>query len=191
MRILITVFSFVLTLVLNAACQSPCDPHKGGFISGIHGLVSGCYEDRIAAKEQEVQNELKKQQKLDSEAKKQQEELTSLQNKLEQASERLATLEASIQHHRLRLEQEKRLKASDEAELQEVESELNALKKMVAEAKIEKHSANKYADDINRLADYNEQVGLMIEEITGGEVPSRLRAWAFPLVKEKSFFVAI
>ena len=171
MSAILKTFLFLgFILVSFAGCQTPCDPHQGGFFAGIHGIASGCYEARVAAKEQAVQEELKKQQALESKSQKQKKELMRLQEELTDASQRLAVLEASIQTHRLRLEKEKRLKASDEAQLQDLELRLSTINEKIAEAKSEKNLTAEKAEDINRLTEQIEQVSQMIDEITGGGV---------------------
>ena len=41
-------------LLLLAACAVSPDPAKGGFISGVSGLMSGGYEQRVATQSQEL-----------------------------------------------------------------------------------------------------------------------------------------
>jgi chromosome segregation ATPase len=49
------------TLLLLAACATSSDPAQGGFISGVNGLLSGGYNQRIAAQQQEL-NSMRAQQ---------------------------------------------------------------------------------------------------------------------------------
>jgi len=50
-----TQFAIVLsTLLLLAGCATSPDPAHGGFISGVNGLLSGSYDQRIASQQQEL-----------------------------------------------------------------------------------------------------------------------------------------
>jgi len=44
----------VLTCLFLAACQTTTDPAEGGFFSGVSGIATGAYDDRIAAAEGDV-----------------------------------------------------------------------------------------------------------------------------------------
>jgi chromosome segregation ATPase len=52
-------------LLLLAACATSPDPAKGGFISGVSGLVSGGYEQRVAT--QSVELERMRAQQIEAE----------------------------------------------------------------------------------------------------------------------------
>src|SRR5712671_1787721 len=52
-------------LLLLAACATSPDPAKGGFISGVSGLMSGGYEQRVAT--QSVELERMRAQQIEAE----------------------------------------------------------------------------------------------------------------------------
>ncbi len=47
-------FYMALTLGVLAGCQTTTDPAEGGFFSGVSGIATGAYEDRVSASEAEV-----------------------------------------------------------------------------------------------------------------------------------------
>ncbi len=50
----VTMLRLALPCVLLAACQTTTDPAEGGFFSGVSGIATGAYDDRITAAEGEV-----------------------------------------------------------------------------------------------------------------------------------------
>lgn len=55
-------------LLMLAACATSPDPKEGGFFSGVSGLISGGYEQRIADQSAELQNMQQQQAKAEAEA---------------------------------------------------------------------------------------------------------------------------
>jgi hypothetical protein len=167
-NVLIFDLLLVFVAIFSANCQTPCDPREDGFFTGIYGITSGCYENRINEKEEKIKDEILKQEKLELKAKEKQEEMNRMKKSLEKASQRVATLEETIKVYRGRLVQEQRLRAIDEAELRGLESRLNALKFEIAQAKNRKLTEEEMMnEDINRLTTQIEEIGKMIEEISG------------------------
>ena len=78
-----------LALLLLAACATSPDPAQGGFISGVQGLVSGGYEQRIAAQSNELN--LMRAQQAAAEA-----NANQAQAALAERQESLASLRADV-----------------------------------------------------------------------------------------------
>lgn len=58
----------VLGAVVVAACATTDDPSRGGFVSGVQGLSSGAYEERIREREANLERMRALQQDLEQES---------------------------------------------------------------------------------------------------------------------------
>lgn len=47
-------FAVIPCLLLVAACETSTDPADGGFLSGVSGISSGAYDDRVQTAEADV-----------------------------------------------------------------------------------------------------------------------------------------
>lgn len=128
-----------LFLSLLGGCQAQpanCDPSRGGFIQGLSGLMSGCYEQRIEDRRQALASSQALTKQLEDEHE-------GLQWEREQAVARLATLQRQLaalendnsrlerQLHRLRAESaaQQAQKAHLEQEMQQINWELARVKR--------------------------------------------------------------
>lgn len=135
----ISVYSIpVITSTILLGCASnpgDCDPKKGGFVSGISAMASGCYEQRVSDKRSSAQavgsqtaalsaenRDLQTQKRLSSSQKSQaQKKLAALKANnadLEARVARMQTNTDSAQQEKARLEQQLRQSKTDAAVLE-------------------------------------------------------------------------
>ncbi len=81
-----------LAALLLAGCESNPDPAQGGFISGISGLGSGSYQDRLDQKEAELAAAEAERTALEEEAAIAESERSRLSSQVDEAERRLTTL---------------------------------------------------------------------------------------------------
>ena len=110
-----TLATFLSSLLV--ACQTVDDPRQGGLFNGIANLATGGYEQRITARQTELQGRESTQTRLQDQTVALQQEHIQLQQELTAAGARLDKLETSIQAQQARLERERRLQAADRAGL--------------------------------------------------------------------------
>lgn len=176
MRTFTSSLLVALAALLSVGCQATCDPHTDGFFTGISGLLSKCYPERVAIKEQKLREEREREVQFEQDVANKRAEKAEMHLKLKEAKERLAELEASIRNQRSRLEQEQRLTAADEAELQKVEAQVKILKAkiMVAEAKTKERSTERPSketiEEINQIKEEIEHYDSLTAATRGGEV---------------------
>jgi len=109
---------------LLVACQTVDDPRQGGLFNGIANLATGGYEQRITARQTELQGQESTQTRLQGQAVALQQEHARLQQELTAARVRLDGLEASIRAQQARLERERRLQAADRTKLRQQQARL-------------------------------------------------------------------
>ncbi|MEM6680460.1 MAG: hypothetical protein AAF675_21545 [Pseudomonadota bacterium] len=87
----------MLLTALLAGCESNPDPASGGFFSGVQGLSSGTYEQRLQEREQTLEAEQAAQQRLSAEADALDAEQAAVSDEIAQSEMRLATLDRETQ----------------------------------------------------------------------------------------------
>lgn len=88
--------SFIIGIfLLNACAMSPedCDPNRGGFITGLSAMASGCYEERVAIRENELAASRSVNHQLQGENRQLREEKRLSSAQVHQAQSRLAALQ--------------------------------------------------------------------------------------------------
>ena len=130
-----------------AGCATTDDPHQGGFVSGIVGLASGGYEKRITEREQRYQDELGEQQRLEAEAESVQQERMRVQADLNQANQRLASLERKLSVVRAEVSRERTATAAEQKlrELNKTETKMAQVQHKLDDARVKGKAAEDLA----------------------------------------------
>jgi chromosome segregation ATPase len=84
-------------------CATSADPHEGGFVSGVVGLMGGGYQRRVDERQNTYQGELNAQQRLQAEAQQVQAERDAVRGQLANANARLAAIERRIAAERAQI----------------------------------------------------------------------------------------
>lgn len=63
---------------LLAACQTTTDPAEGGFLSGVSGIATGAYDDRVASAESDVAAAQSRNEQLSAQIRASESELAQL-----------------------------------------------------------------------------------------------------------------
>lgn len=116
-------------ILLLAGCATTDDPREGGFFSGLYGLGSGAYDQRIAEREQNLQ--ALKQIEAGSVA-----EQSSLQRDKAASTAELQQLEAQSRQM--------------EAELRSLSGQIEKTKASTAQAEKRKQSLKQKATDLDK-----------------------------------------
>lgn len=118
---------FMLSCVLLTACATSEDPAKGDFFSGLKGLSTGAYEQRLEQKQSELDASR-------SEATRQRQELETIEAETartrmqrEQAEERLDALSDSLEVMRRKLVKAEHAGKIDAAQLRHLDDEIASL----------------------------------------------------------------
>lgn len=125
----------VTTAVLMTACQTAADPHQGGFLNGVWNLISGGYESREAAKQANVATQQVTQERLRKQEVALIQERAQVERELEEAEQKLATLDKDIQRYRSRLQQERQRRDIDQAKLRQAEASVSQIRVLLKRAK--------------------------------------------------------
>jgi chromosome segregation ATPase len=102
-------------------CATSADPHEGGFVSGVVGLVGGGYQQRVDQRQDAYQGELNSQQRLQAEARSVEQERAAVRTDLNRANARLAELERRIARQRAALRASAAQSAASRAEQQRLD----------------------------------------------------------------------
>ena len=97
---MLAVIQAGLISVTVSGCAIHADPSEGGFINGIVGLAGGGYQRRIEASERVYRDEVQQQAQLTRHAQNLEQERAAVRSELNQATDRLRTLERRIQQQR-------------------------------------------------------------------------------------------
>lgn len=102
-------------------CATSADPHAGGFVSGVVGLMGGGYQQRVDERQGAYQGALDAQQRLQAEARAVQAERDAVRGQLNQANARLAEIERRIAASRARIKVSAGRSAAGQAELRRLD----------------------------------------------------------------------
>lgn len=105
-QLALRVCSILGLVLLITGCATHDDPRKGGFVSGVVGLSSGRYEERITEREKTHADQLARQQRLAGEADDLARERATLNRDLDRTRIRLTALEQELDRARARLARE-------------------------------------------------------------------------------------
>lgn len=160
-------------LLLVTACATDpgtCDPRRGGFVSGISAMSSGCYDQRISAKQGEVSAGQRLTQQLDEEnaALVQEKRMTSAQ--LRRAEKRLANLqkgnrdlERKITRMKASTPSVQSEKARLQAQLRQNQADTSRLQQEMQSGRVAEQELNR---EINRLTQERDQIATDIATAT-------------------------
>jgi chromosome segregation ATPase len=95
------------TLLLLAACATSPDPTQGGFISGVNGLMSGGYNQRVAAQSVELDRMRAQQAAAEANAAQANATLTERQRALANLRSDVARLDRSLRDVQARAAQQR------------------------------------------------------------------------------------
>jgi hypothetical protein len=93
----------VVAAVALAGCATSPDPHQGGFVNGVVGLVGGGYQRRIDEREDTYRGERSAGDQLKAQARELEQERAEVRSDLSRANARLAALEARVRRERAML----------------------------------------------------------------------------------------
>jgi chromosome segregation ATPase len=166
----------VATLFSIAACQSTgsrmntadCDPSKGGFISGMQGLSSGCYDRRVTQKETKLSQARSLTEELNRENKNLGRKKTATSAKLSALRHKVQKIQKSNAHLAASLAKMKSKNAADTATKAALQKRLENLNASLAKAK---HSGNEAAL-AKRVAELQKERDQLADEISTAMVGS-------------------
>lgn len=94
--------AFILgpALALLAGCATSPDPSQGGFISGVNGLLSGGYDQRVQVQSGELNRMRTEQQDAEAEANRSRSALAGRERRLHDLSVQVAMLDKSLKESR-------------------------------------------------------------------------------------------
>jgi hypothetical protein len=93
----------LLSIAWLGGCATSADPHEGGFVNGLGGVLGGGYQRRIDERQQTYQGELDAQSRLHAQAQELERERAEVHSQLRSAQSRLAVQERRIAQQRARL----------------------------------------------------------------------------------------
>ena len=108
------------TLFIGGCATSP-DPHEGGFVSGVVGLMGGGYQRRVDERQGVYQGELDAQQRLKIEAQQVQAERDAVRGQISQANARLAAIERRIAAERAQIKAASARSSAGQAQLRRLD----------------------------------------------------------------------
>lgn len=121
--------------LLLSACQTDADPSKGGFLSGVQGITSGGYEQRLQDKQQSLENaqdqQVQRQREVDRLTAQQQ----AVARQRTQAEQKLAALNGDLDKVQAKL-------STARKDTSKLKQQVDSLKKRIALAE-----QNPYLDD--------------------------------------------
>jgi chromosome segregation ATPase len=97
----------LLALLLLAACATSPDPAQGGFISGVAGLASGGYEQRVTTQSQELERMRAQQVEAERQAGQAKVALAERQQSLTRLRSDVAGLDLSLKNVQARAAQQR------------------------------------------------------------------------------------
>ncbi|MBJ7416066.1 MAG: hypothetical protein JHC88_11565, partial [Niveispirillum sp.] len=86
---------FAVSLVLTA-CQTTSDPSKGGFLSGLQGVTSGTYDQRLEQKQTQFENAQDQNVQRQREAERLASQQAAVAQQRTEAEKKLVTLGAEL-----------------------------------------------------------------------------------------------
>jgi chromosome segregation ATPase len=95
------------TLLFLAGCATSPDPTQGGFISGVNGLMSGGYDQRVAAQSYELDRMRAQQDAAERQASQARATLTNRQQSLNALRNDVARLDRSLKDVQARAVQQR------------------------------------------------------------------------------------
>ena len=151
MRILRHTALFIVLLSLLIGCATTDDPEEGGFFSIIHSLSTGAYDKRIERKQAELEEAKRNQVSIKEQARQADVQIADVKNDLEIAQKRLSTLKDDLNNLLERIQQAEKIQEIENADLQRLKSEVNALSKEAA--LVSRNSEMSVEDKKQRLDD--------------------------------------
>lgn len=109
-----------LTLWISG-CATSADPHEGGFVSGVVGLMGGGYQRRVDERQETYQGELDARQRLQAEARQVQAERDAVRGQLKSANARLAAIERRIAAERAQIKAAAARSSAGQAQLRRLD----------------------------------------------------------------------
>ncbi len=95
------------TLLFLAGCATSADPTQGGFISGVNGLMSGGYDQRVAAQSYELDRMRAQQDAAERQASQARVTLSNRQQSLSNLRNDVARLDRSLKDVQARAAQQR------------------------------------------------------------------------------------
>lgn len=130
-------FMFITSCVIS---PSDCDPTQGGFLGGLQGIHSGCYDQRLTEREQNLESirQLQvsaenTQSGLSQERTLAQNELIRLQNQLEVMEEEVAKLSKALNAKQATTKQAEQRKNSLKKKVSGLKGKTQQLRKAISQ----------------------------------------------------------
>jgi chromosome segregation ATPase len=142
-------------------CATTDDPRQGGFVSGVVGLTSGGYEQRISDREHSYRTEVDEQQRLMAEAEALRRERARVQSELNQANRRLASLDRKVRQTRAQIAREQGPSAAGRQKLQR----LDATDAKIARVRGDLDDTRSGDRPVNELAARSTEINRELDEI--------------------------
>jgi chromosome segregation ATPase len=136
MRLTLPAF-MVPGLLLLAGCATSPDPAKGGFISGVSGLLSGGYERRIAEQSSELDQMHAQQAAAEAEAGQANAKLAERQQSVAAMRASVANLGRSVHVMQVRLAQQRATNSALSARDAELTRELQDAQARLAKLRVQ------------------------------------------------------
>ncbi|WP_114393941.1 hypothetical protein [Oleisolibacter albus] len=121
--------------LLLSACQTDADPSKGGFLSGVQGITSGGYEQRLQDKQQSLENAQDQQVQRQREVERLTAQQQAVARQRTQAEQKLAALNSDLDKAQAKL-------STARKDTSKLKQQVESLKKRIALAE-----QNPYLDD--------------------------------------------
>jgi len=101
-----SVAIIVATLLPLAACATSPDPAHGGFFSGVHGLISGGYSQRVADQADELQQMRMQQAAAEAQSSQTTAALAARERQLANLRNDVARLDLSVKEAQAKIDQQ-------------------------------------------------------------------------------------
>lgn len=160
------VAALSLLLVLGGCTTSP-DPHQGGFVSGVAGVLGGGYQRRIDERETVYRGELSAQDRLAAEARALEQERARVRGDLSRANARLAALENRVKRERARLAARGQGGAAERERLDRAESRIAVARGQLRTIRPEQQSVDDLKARTRRLDSELKEIDGMVETVSG------------------------